>query len=126
MPEEKTQKIEISGLDCLVQALNKNTESHKEVAQFSAADDYKNLTKEVEALKGTLQDLVKEVRGLGLMLAVELYDESLAKRIVQEGLKKGFLLNQTAKTVLRFVPPLIISKTEIDSLISFLDPYFLE
>ena len=70
--------------------------------------------------------LVKNVRGLGLMLAMELHDESLAKNIVQDGLNGGFLLNQTAKTVLRFVPPLIISKSEIDSLISFLDSYFLK
>ncbi len=66
-------------------------------------------------------DLVKDVRGLGLMIAIELYDSNKVKEIVNEGLNNGFLLNQTSNTVLRFVPPLIISKEEIDDLVSFLD-----
>jgi len=76
--------------------------------------------------KYSSSDQVKEVRGLGLMLAVELYDEALSKKIVQDALKAGFLINQTANTVLRFVPPLVISKADIDALILFLNTYFLK
>jgi len=62
--------------------------------------------------------LIKEVRGIGLMQAIELAvpcaDMVAAMR---EG---GVLVNCTADTVLRFLPPLIVSKAEIDQMIQAL------
>jgi acetylornithine/succinyldiaminopimelate/putrescine aminotransferase len=46
------------------------------------------------------------------------------KEIVTECLKQGFLINCTMNTVLRFIPPLIISEEEIDKLVHALDGIF--
>jgi len=63
--------------------------------------------------------IVKEVRGLGLMQAIEL---TIPGADIAAGLRKsGVLVNCTADTVLRFLPPLIVSEEEIDEMISALD-----
>ncbi len=58
---------------------------------------------------------VKEIRGRGLMIGVEL--EYPGRPVVEKMLEKGFLINCTAEKTLRFLPPLIIGITEIDSMI---------
>jgi acetylornithine aminotransferase len=67
---------------------------------------------------------IKEVRGLGLILGVEL--DSPGAPIVDACLKDGFLINCAQEKVLRFVPPLIVSENEIDLLIESLDKTFGE
>jgi acetylornithine/N-succinyldiaminopimelate aminotransferase len=64
---------------------------------------------------------VREVRGLGLMLALELQSAEQAKAIVRELLDKGIIINRTHETALRFLPPYIIEKKHIDQLIVALD-----
>ena len=59
--------------------------------------------------------MIKEIRGKGLMLAIEFNDEKLAKKVVEQSLKNGlilfyFLFNKTA---IRITPPLTISNKEI-------------
>jgi predicted acetylornithine/succinylornithine family transaminase len=56
--------------------------------------------------------IVDHVRGLGLMLALEL-KEPVAREIVQRGIDRGVLFNSVSDTALRFVPPLVISEAEI-------------
>jgi len=65
---------------------------------------------------------VKDVRGMGLLVGMELDFEG--KDIVTACLKEGFLINCTMNTVLRFIPPLIISEEEIDQLVASLDNIF--
>jgi acetylornithine/N-succinyldiaminopimelate aminotransferase len=65
---------------------------------------------------------IKDVRGQGLLIGMELDFDG--KEIVTECLKQGFLINCTVNTVLRFMPPLIISEEEIDQLIDALDGIF--
>jgi predicted acetylornithine/succinylornithine family transaminase len=65
---------------------------------------------------------IKDVRGKGLLVGVELDFEG--KEIVAECLKQGYLINCTANTVLRFIPPLVIVDEEIDRLIDCLDGIF--
>ncbi len=65
---------------------------------------------------------VKEVRGKGLLIGMELDFEG--KEIVTACLKEGYLINCTVDTVLRFMPPLIIGEEEIDLLIDALDRIF--
>ncbi len=60
-------------------------------------------------------DLVLDVRGEGLLLAMELTRPSLP--VVQELMSMGFLVNSTAGTVLRFAPPLIAARADVDILI---------
>jgi acetylornithine/N-succinyldiaminopimelate aminotransferase len=64
-------------------------------------------------------DHVEDVRGVGLMLGMEM-DRSCTK-IVNNMREQGVLINCAAQKVLRFVPPLVISQEEIDSVTHRLD-----
>jgi len=64
---------------------------------------------------------IREVRGLGLMLALDLDDAAKAKGIAQQLLQSGILINRTHETVLRFLPPFIIEKKHVDQVIRSLD-----
>jgi acetylornithine aminotransferase len=81
------------------------------------------LTGELEIL-GKKYPFVKEVRGIGLMIGMAL--DIPAADVVKKGHDRGVLLNVTHDTVLRFVPPLVVTKQEIDSMISILDGIFAE
>jgi acetylornithine/N-succinyldiaminopimelate aminotransferase len=75
--------------------------------------------------KQRLQELadlpvVQEVRGEGLMLAVDL--KIPGKDIVKQLLEQGFILNCTHETVLRMLPPFIITEKQIDKFIRALRP----
>jgi len=65
---------------------------------------------------------VKEVRGKGLILGMELKIEG--GPIVKEMLKKKILINCTMGNVLRFLPPLIVTKEEIDRVVKALEEVF--
>ena len=62
--------------------------------------------------------VTREVRGEGLMLAVELTVP--CKSVVRNALEAGFLVNCTQEKVLRFLPPLIIEQRHVDELIAAL------
>jgi acetylornithine/N-succinyldiaminopimelate aminotransferase len=64
---------------------------------------------------------VRNVRGLGLMLAAELDSTDLAKAVVKQMLERGFVINRTNDNVLRFLPPYVIEKQHVDQMISALD-----
>jgi acetylornithine/N-succinyldiaminopimelate aminotransferase len=64
---------------------------------------------------------VLEVRGMGLMLAIEIDSADTAKATVQRLLDRGILINRTHETVLRFLPPYIIEKKHVDEVIRALD-----
>ena len=64
---------------------------------------------------------VREVRGMGLMLGIELNSADKAKRVVRQLMKRGILINRTHETVLRFLPPYIIEKKHVDQVIRELD-----
>ncbi|MDI6643086.1 MAG: aspartate aminotransferase family protein [Candidatus Hodarchaeaceae archaeon] len=64
---------------------------------------------------------VREVRGRGLLLAAELSSKQIADAAVVKARERGFLINCTADKVLRFVPPLIVERRHIDSLVEALD-----
>jgi acetylornithine/N-succinyldiaminopimelate aminotransferase len=64
-------------------------------------------------------DIIREVRGVGLMIGVELATE--AKPIVLDMLERGVIANATAGNVLRLLPPLIISDADLRKVVSVLD-----
>ncbi|MGQ0695536.1 MAG: acetylornithine transaminase [Nitrospiraceae bacterium] len=66
--------------------------------------------------------VVRDVRGLGLLQGLEL--EIDAKAVVSDCLARGVLINATSERVLRFVPPLVITQGEIDTLIETLTMIF--
>ncbi|WP_407381962.1 aspartate aminotransferase family protein [Methanobrevibacter sp.] len=82
----------------------------KEVGQY--------LKEELEKLQEK-HDIIKEVRGCGLMVGIEL--TTPGAEYVDKLREKGFLINCTAGSVLRLVPPLIIKKEEIDEFVKALD-----
>lgn len=81
-------------------------------------------------LKG-LEDLayrfpqIKEVRGRGLMIGVELEGLS-AKEVAKGCLQKGILINAIGENVLRLLPPLIITEAEVDRLLEVMQEVLQE
>jgi len=69
-------------------------------------------------------DFIKEIRGLGLIIGMELAISGAP--VVEACLKEGFLIICAQENVLRFVPPLIVQKDEIDLLVETLDKIFQE
>jgi len=63
--------------------------------------------------------VIEEVRGIGLLCGIKL--NQAGAKIVAACLERGFLINCIQDSVLRFAPPLIIEKVEIDALIECLD-----
>jgi acetylornithine/N-succinyldiaminopimelate aminotransferase len=64
---------------------------------------------------------IREVRGMGLMLGVELDSADTAKAVVSTLLQNKILINRTHETVLRFLPPYIIQEKHVDEVIRALD-----
>ena len=64
-------------------------------------------------------NIVKEVRGLGLMLGMEFrYD---VRNIILKTMEKGVLVLDAGRNVVRFLPPLVIEKEQIDKAVAVLD-----
>lgn len=78
----------------------------------------------VKALQSiqTSYDFVKEVRGKGLMLALELTIPSVP--FIPQFLEEGLIVNATSETVIRFLPPYIIEKEHVDKAISIIRKVF--
>ena len=88
-------------------------------------DFLENVEKMGEYFKGRLLALqtklpwfIKEVRGMGLILGMEITKEG--RDIVNACLEEGAIINCTSGNVLRFVPPLIVTKSEIDEVVNVL------
>jgi acetylornithine aminotransferase/acetylornithine/N-succinyldiaminopimelate aminotransferase len=77
--------------------------------------------------RGELENLarahhcVREVRGRGLMLGLELDSADLAKAAVKQLLQRGIIINRTNETVLRFLPPYVVQRCHVDEVISALE-----
>ncbi len=63
--------------------------------------------------------VIQDVRGFGLLLGIKLNTDG--KPYVDKCIEKGFLINCIQDTILRFIPPLIVGKEEIDALVMCLD-----
>ncbi|HEX4179584.1 MAG TPA: aminotransferase class III-fold pyridoxal phosphate-dependent enzyme, partial [Caulobacteraceae bacterium] len=67
------------------------------------------------ALRSLASPAVKEVRGRGLMIAVELHEDAGGARRVCEGLQRlGVLCKETHDNTIRIAPPLVITRAEAD------------
>ncbi|MCI0473755.1 MAG: aminotransferase class III-fold pyridoxal phosphate-dependent enzyme, partial [Ignavibacteria bacterium] len=75
------------------------------------------LKQELLNLKNEFPGLIKDVRGLGLMLGAEL-ENVFAKTILQKFSDGKILVNVTNENVLRLIPPLVITKEQINIFIS--------
>jgi acetylornithine aminotransferase/acetylornithine/N-succinyldiaminopimelate aminotransferase len=70
---------------------------------------------------GLRHDCITAVRGMGLMLGIELDSEELATRAVSEMMGQHIVINRTSETVLRFLPPYILERAHVDRAIAALD-----
>ena len=66
-------------------------------------------------------DCIVDVRGIGLMLGVDLNSADLAKQIAGQLMERRIIVNRTSETVLRFLPPFILERKHIDTAIQALD-----
>lgn len=64
---------------------------------------------------------IVEVRGMGLMVGMELANPELAKYVVAQMLDRHIVINRTSETVLRFLPPFILEPQHIDQAVQALD-----
>jgi acetylornithine aminotransferase len=81
------------------------------------------LTERLELLKEKFA-VISEVRGIGLLIGAQLTIPGAD--IVKKALERGLLINVAQECVLRFVPPLIVSKGEIDEMIGILEEILAE
>jgi acetylornithine/N-succinyldiaminopimelate aminotransferase len=92
----------------------------------------KNIQETGTYFKRQLHDLaakhesVVDVRGMGLMLAMEMNSADLAKKIVAKMLERRILINRTSETVLRFLPPFVMGKEHVDLAVSALNEILTE
>jgi acetylornithine/N-succinyldiaminopimelate aminotransferase len=79
------------------------------------------LLKRLNALAAKYPEVAAEVRGLGLMAALELKSGDAAKAVQKRLLERRLIINRTHETVLRFLPPYIVTRRQLDRLIAELD-----
>ena len=77
------------------------------------------LTEKLQALADKY-DCISEHRGTGLMQGL-VFDRPVAP-IIAEAMKKGLILINAGANILRFVPPLVIEKEDIDRMAEILEP----
>ena len=66
-------------------------------------------------------DSILDTRGMGLMLAIEMSSEDIAKAVMERCLQMGVIVNRTAGKVIRLVPPLCITKEQLSHALSTIE-----
>jgi len=73
-------------------------------------------------LKKIYSEVIKEVRGDGLMLAIE-FTDIIAPQLSMFALERGIVLNDLSSTIIRFLPPYIITNDMIDDAVNVIGDY---
>lgn len=83
---------------------------------------------ELQGLAGKFPQFASGARGRGLLLGLTLTEKGIAHgaKIVNRMFERGLIINFTGNQVLRFVPPLIVTRNDIDTLIRELEAVFAE
>jgi len=76
-----------------------------------------DLLRQLDARHGCIAD----VRGAGLMLGVELNSADLAKAVLKAMMEQKIIINRTHETVLRFLPPYVVTKKQVEVVVKALD-----
>ncbi|MCP8321562.1 MAG: aminotransferase class III-fold pyridoxal phosphate-dependent enzyme, partial [archaeon] len=74
--------------------------------------------KRLERIKANHR-IVRDVRGLGLMLGMELRFD--IKNILMKGIERGLIILYSGKNILRFLPPLVINEEQIHKAMDILE-----
>jgi acetylornithine aminotransferase/acetylornithine/N-succinyldiaminopimelate aminotransferase len=67
-----------------------------------------------------------EVRGMGLMLGLEFHSADLAKSVQENLMAQHIIVNRTHETVLRFLPPYLITREHVDQAIAAIDSFLTQ
>ena len=105
---------------CVMKILLEN--DSKLIKECASKGDY--FKDKLEKLQNIYPHIIVAVKGKGLMLGTQLDENIDGGNIVNICLDKGFIINCAGNNTLRFVPPLIITKDEIDKLIATLNDIF--
>jgi predicted acetylornithine/succinylornithine family transaminase len=103
-------------------AVLKTIQKEKLLSHTQKMGEY--LISKLNNLKERFPQLIKEIRGMGLMVGIELNREG--NIVVERCLEKGLLINCTHEKVLRLMPALIVNKKEIDRAVGILDKVMSE
>ena len=93
--------------------------------RFMIENDYSAVAKEkgaylINALKTIVSEKIADVRGMGMLIGVELKPEYAAGALSRRLLEKGFVAGTASGNVLRLAPPLVISHAEMDAFVAAL------
>lgn len=77
------------------------------------------LTEKLLELQCQHSDIIKDVRGFGLIQGIEIENKSIPE-LISACIEEGLLLVGAGKNVVRFVPPLVVTKKDIDQAIDIL------
>ncbi len=96
--------------------------AHATLSQLAKPELAQNVQEVGAYLRAQLEGIpaVHDVRGYGLIVGCDLEDGINAPDVVSKACEKGFILNATGPHTLRFIPPLICEKTNVDGLIQTL------
>jgi acetylornithine/N-succinyldiaminopimelate aminotransferase len=83
-----------------------------------------HLISQLEGLKSKF-DFIVDVRGRGLLVAIQ-FDHDLSDKVVRVCLERRLLLNPVKPDAIRFMPPLNITRNDVDEAIGILDPVLTE
>lgn len=78
----------------------------------------------LDQLKQLKHPAIKEVRGKGLFIGLEIKHEFKARDFCLQLMEKGLLSKETHATVIRFAPPLVITKQQVDDALSIIHAVF--
>jgi acetylornithine/succinyldiaminopimelate/putrescine aminotransferase len=78
-----------------------------------------HLFTQLRALQSRHADLVLDVRGAGLIAGLDLSRD--AQPVVAAALERGLLVNRTATSVVRLLPPYIVTERDVDEAMEILD-----
>lgn len=66
-------------------------------------------------------DCIVDVRGMGLMLGLELNSAELAKQVAAQMMERRIIVNRTSETVIRFLPPFVLERKHVEIAVTALD-----
>ncbi|HZY62261.1 MAG TPA: aspartate aminotransferase family protein [Edaphobacter sp.] len=66
-------------------------------------------------------DCIVDVRGIGLMLGLELNSAELAKQVAAQMMERRIIVNRTSETVIRFLPPFVLERKHVEIAVTALD-----
>lgn len=84
----------------------------REVGDYFKADLHKLASR---------HECIVDVRGMGLMIGVELSSAELAQKVASQMMERKIIINRTSETVLRFLPPYVLEHKHVDIALQTLD-----